>query len=164
MPEVKVSHQGLAGEDATAAPKREPVPPGVYKAVIMGCPIGTTNHQPPLTKISTEFQLIHKVEEDGSLDTQMAGRRVWQDFILEPDERKPDMSKLWRYELRMLLDATGTPFTEAGFNTDHVVNKAVIITVRHRSGKVDPNTGIVPVYSNVVKVDTAEEIADEEFV
>jgi len=164
VPEVNVTHESLTGADATTAPKREPVPPGIYKAIIMSCPLGTTRGTPPLQKISAEFQLVHKVEENGKIETEVSGRRVYQDFILEKDPSYPSLDSQRRYELRMLLDATSTPFTDKGFNTDHVVNKAVVITVRHRTGRTPDENGNLPVFSNVVKIDTAEAVNEDDLV
>jgi hypothetical protein len=164
VPEVNVTHESLSGSDATTAPKREPVPPGLYKALIMSCPLGTTRGTPPLQKISAEFQLLHQVMEDEKIDDSVSGRRVYQDFILEKDPSYPSLDSTRRYELRMLLDATGTPFTDKGFNTDHVVNKTVMITVRHRTGRQPDEHGNLPVFSNVVKIDTAEKVNEEDLV
>ena len=164
MPEVNVTHDALSGEDATTAPKREPVPPGLYKAVVMSCPLGTTKGAPPLQKISAEFQIIHLIGENKEIDDKDSGRRVYQDFILEKDPSYPSLDSVRRYELRMLLDATGTPFTDKGFNTDHIVNKSVVITVRHRTGRQPDEHGNLPVFSNVVKIDTAEEVNEDDLV
>lgn len=164
MPEVNVTHESLSGSDATSAPKREPVPPGLYKALVMSCPLGTTRGTPPLQKISAEFQLLHQVMEDEKIDDSVSGRRVYQDFILEKDPSYPSLDSQRRYELRMLLDATGTPFTDKGFNTDHIVNKTVMITVRHRTGRTPDEHGNLPVFSNVVKIDTAEKVNEEDLV
>lgn len=164
MPEVNVTHESLSGQDATTAPKREPVEPGLYKALVMSCPLGTTRGTPPLQKISAEFQLIHKVEEEGKIDDACSGRRVYQDFILEKDPSFPSLDSQRRYELRMLIDATGTPFTDKGFNTDHVVNKTVLITVRHRTGRQPDENGNLPVFTNVVKIDTAEVVNEDDLV
>jgi hypothetical protein len=108
--------------------------------------------------------VLHKVEEDGSVNDDMSGRRVYQDFILEKDPNYPSLDSQRRYELRMLLDATNTPFTDSGFNSDHIVNKSVKITVRHRTGKTPDQNGNLPVFSNVVKVDTAEVINEDDLV
>lgn len=155
MPEVKITHAGITSEDAKTAPKREPVPEGTYQAVIVSAPSGATNHKPPLAKVSVEFQLLYAVNEDGSQDDSHQGRRCYQDYILEPEPAKPDMNEIRRYELRMLLDAAEVEYTDEGFNTDHLVNKNVIITVKHRKGRQQDEDGNYPIYTNVVKVDSA---------
>src|SRR5262245_44403448 len=163
MPEVKTTHKGLSNPDSAVKPVRVPVEPGVYMAMIMAAPNGVTKGTPPLMKISVEFQILYRDEDH---DETQQGKRVVQDYILEDDPRQTDMSKQRLYELRMLLDATKTPYTDAGFNTDHLLTKTVKITVRHRSGKVDPAdpTAPVPVFSNVVKVDTSEKVNESELV
>jgi hypothetical protein len=162
MPEVKVNHDKLTDpEAATKPPKREPIKPGVYIAIIQAAPMGVTKGSPPLAKMSVEFQILHAAEKG---DTSEAGRRVFQDYILEKDPSKTDLNAQRRWELRMLLDATGVPYTDNGFNTDHLVTKTVKITVRHRNGTQVDEDGKLPVFTNVVKVDTADDIKDEDLV
>lgn len=161
MPEVKVKHDKLTDPDAaTKPPKRDPVAPGVYIALIQAAPMGVTKGSPPLSKMSVEFQLLHNDKND----TAEAGRRVFQDYILEKDPTKTDLNAQRRWELRMLLDAAGVPYTDDGFNTDHLLTKTVKITVRHRNGTQVDEDGKLPVFTNVVKVDTTEEIKDEDLV
>jgi hypothetical protein len=155
MPEVKVTHSALTSDDARKAPKREPIPPGTYQAIIVSAPAGATRHTPPLAKVSVEFQILFAIAEDKSHDETHQGRRVYQDYILEPEAAKPDMNEIRRYELRMLLDAAEVEYTDAGFNTDHLVNKNAIITVKHRKGRQADDDGNYPIFTNVVKVDTA---------
>ena len=136
MPQVKVTHEKLTSEDSKTAPVRVPIPPGNYHALIMAAQLRATRGTPPLQKVSVEFQLIYGIEEDGTgHDETSQGRRVYQDYILEHDDRYADISAQRRYELRMLLDATDIAFTDEGFNTDHLHNKSVVITVRHRKAK-----------------------------
>lgn len=162
MPEVKISHDKLTDPEAAAKPpKRDPVAPGVYIAVIMGAPLGVTKGAPPLRKLSCEFQILN--DEKGGVSEQ--GRRVFQDYILEKHPSQTDLNAQRRWELRMLLDAAGVPYTDDGFNSDHLVTKTVKITVRHRPGKeIDEETGKVNVFTNVVKVDTTEDIKEEDLV
>jgi hypothetical protein len=164
MARVAVTHKALTGDDATTAPKREPVPPGKYHAIIMNVAEGSTKHKAPMSKISVEFQIVYRIAEDNSHDDQHQARRVYQDFILEDDESMPDLSEQRRYELRMLLDACDIPFDDAGFDTDDLKEKPVIITVRHREGNSLDDDGNKRVFSNVVKVDSAEAIAAEDLV
>lgn len=161
MPEVKVKHDKLTDPDAAnKPPRRDPVAPGAYIAVIMGAPMGVTKGAPPLNKVMVEFQILHNEK----METAEQGRRVFQDYILEPDPGKPDLNAQRRWELRMLLDAAGVVYTDDGFNTDHLLTKTVKITVRHRNGTQKDEDGRLPVFTNVVKVDTTEEIKDEELV
>jgi hypothetical protein len=165
MPEVKVTHAGLKGDDAKVAPKRTPVPEGLYHAIIMSASLRTTKGSPPLQKVSVEFQILFGVDEGSEAhDETQQGRRVYQDYILEADERWPDISDQRRYELRQLLDATEIPFTDDGFNTDHLINKSVKVTVRHRKGSEADSDGNLPIFTNVVKVDTAETVSADDLV
>lgn len=161
MPEIKTNHDKLTDPNALQKPpKRPPVAAGVYVAIIMAAPLGVTKGSPPLNKISVEFQILHSEKND---ETE-AGRRVFQDYILEKDPSKADLNAQRRWELRMLLDAAAVAYTDDGFNTDHLLTKVVKITVRHRNGTQVDEDGKLPVFSNVVKVDTTEEIRDEDLV
>lgn len=161
MPQVKVTHDSLSSDNAKEAPRREPVPPGEYVAVIAAAPLGVTKGQPPLQKLSVEFHILYGCTEPK--DTTHEGRHVYQDFILEKDPRMPDLSQQRRRELRMMLDATGVAFSDDGFNTDHLVTKVVRITIRHRRGKQPDADGNLPTFTNVVKVDTAETVDTSDF-
>lgn len=161
MPEVKVTLDSLTDESAKVAPLREPVPPGVYQAVIMAAPLGVTKGPPVLQKISVEFQILFNDEDKG--DAQ-SGRRVYQDYLLEKIPGNPSFTQQRRYELVQLLEACGVPYTENSFNTDHLVNKVVKITVRHRKGKAEKQGDPIPVFANVAKVDTAEDVAEGDLV
>lgn len=161
MPQVKVTHDSLSSDNAKEAPRREPVPPGEYVAVIAAAPLGVTKGQPPLQKLSVEFHILYGCTEPK--DTTHEGRHVYQDFILEKDPRMPDLSQQRRRELRMMLDATGVAFSDDGFNTDHLVTKVVKITIRHRRGKQADADGNLPTFTNVVKVDTAEAVDTSDF-
>jgi hypothetical protein len=161
MPVVKTNHDKLTDPNAALKPpKRDPVAPGVYISLIMAAPMGVTKGAPPLNKMSVEFQILHTDKND----PLEAGRRVFQDYILEKDPAKPDLTAQRRWELRMLLDACGVAYTDDGFNTDHLLTKTVKITVRHRNGTQVDEDGKLPVFTNVVKVDTTEEIKDEDLV
>jgi hypothetical protein len=161
VPQVNIKHQNIKGDGAKKPPKRDPVPEGTYAAIIMKAPLKATNHDTPLAKIAVEFQLLYTINEDGSKDDSIKSRRVFQDFILEPDDAMPDMSATWLYELRMLLDATGVEFTDEGFNSDHLVNKSVRITVKQRSGGLDDD-GEPRIFTNVKKIDSLDGSADDE--
>lgn len=161
MPQVKVTHDSLSSNTAREAPRREPIPPGDYVAVIAAAPLGVTKGTPPLTKISVEFHILYACTEPK--DTTHEGRHIYQDYILEKDPRTPDLSQQRRRELRMMLDATGVSFTDEGFNTDHLVTKVVKISVKHRRGKQPDEDGNLPVFTNVVKVDTAETVDTSDF-
>jgi len=164
VPEVKITHPSITSDDAKTAPKREPVPAGTYHAVVVSAPAGATRHHPPLAKVSVEFQILFSVGDNGAHDETHQGRRVYQDYILEPEESKPDMSEIRRYELRMLLDAAEVEYTDSGFNTDHLINKTLVITVRHRKGNKQNDDGTFPIFTNVVKVDTAKSVDEADLV
>lgn len=164
MARVAVTHPKLTGEDAKQAPKREPIPPGKYNAIIMNVSAGSTKHQTPLSKVSVEFQIVHQVLDDGETDDIHKSRRVYQDYILEDDPSMPDLSEQRRYELRCLLDACDVDFDDDGFDTDDLKEKPVIITVRHREGNQLDDDGNKRIFTNVVKVDSAEEITSEQLV
>lgn len=162
MPDVRVTHDSLSSDDAATPPKREVIPVGTYVALIQDVKPGSTQGTPPLAKITVEFNILH--DENG--DDKLQGRRVFQDFILEKESNRESLNQARRYELRQLLDATETPYTDEGFNTDHMLNRTVVITVRHRKGKPrnaeeekDP-----PIFTNVTKIDTAEEVTDDDIL
>lgn len=163
MAEVKVTHPDLGSDDAKIPPKREPVPVGDYNAIIMAALVGTTNFAPPLIKVSVEFQILYPWGNPE--DEAMRGRRVFQDYVLEHDPTNEELSAQRRYELRMLLDATNTPVSKEGtFNTDHLLQKPVKITVRHRRGKPRGADEPTPIFANVSKVDSAVEATDDEIL
>jgi hypothetical protein len=161
--EVKVTHPDLGSDDAKVPPKREPIPPGEYHAIIMAANVGTTNYQPPLIKVSVEFQVLYP--SNNPEETAVRGRRVFQDFILEHDPANEELSAQRRYELRMLLDATNTPVSKEGtFNTDHLAQKAVKIVVRHRRGKPRGPDEPTPIFANVSKIDSATEASEDDML
>lgn len=161
---VRVTHQNFASDETKVAPKREPVPPGTYVAMIMAAPLGVTRGTPVLQKLSVEFQIMHSAEN--AADQAQQGRRVFQDYILEHDAANVDLSRQRAYELRMLLEGAGVPFDDEGFDPSQLVAKVVKITVRHRLGRPDPQnpTAAVPVFSNVTKVDTNETINEADLI
>jgi hypothetical protein len=171
MAKVKVTHPGLTSQEAKDAPKREAVPPGRYHAQIMNVREGSTNHAEPLKKVTAEFQILFMIveadEEAGieeNQDVTHKGRRVYQDYITEPENSSPDLSEQRRWELVQLLDATNAPYDDDGFDTDDLQEKVVIITVRHREGTKTDDDGKKRVFTNVTKVDTAEAIGDDDLV
>lgn len=163
---VQVTHRSLTSDEAKKAPRRDPVPVGTYHATIMNVSTGTTNHNDnPLMKISVEFQILFSIDpETGEKKEDQRNRRVYQDYILEHDDSRPDLSEQRRYELRQLLDACDADFNDEGFDTDDLQERTVVITVRHReSNKVD-DEGNKRIFTNVSKVDTAEEIAEGDVI
>lgn len=163
MPEVKVTHQSITDDEAKKPPKRDPVPQGYYHATIVEAKQRSTNHKPPLAKISVEFQILFQTDENGEdKDGAHQGRRVYQDYILEPEDGKPDMNDIRRYELRQFLDATGIPYTDDGFNTDHLAGKTVLILVKHRTGKQADEDGNFPTFTNVRRVDSVGPVSADD--
>lgn len=165
MAKVSVSHPGFASDESKTAPKRVVVPPGRYAALLVKAEQGSTRHKEPLSKISCEFQILHQIDEDGKrADVKQAGRRVFQDYILEYDSSMPDMSEQRRYELRMLIDACEADFSEDGFELDDLQNKKVIITVKHREGSKMNDDGTPKIFTNVVAVDTGVETQEGDLI
>lgn len=165
MAKVPVKHSDITSDDAKKAPKREPIPIGRYHAVTMKVNQGITGHKPePFAKISVEFQIVAMIGEDGELDESHKGRRVYQDYILEPDEMRPDLSEQWRYELVQLLDACDAEFDEDGFDDDDIKQKRVIISIRHRQGDKTDEDGNTIVFTNVKKVESAEEVSEDDLI
>lgn len=165
MAKVKVTHPKLTSDDAKEAPKREPIPPGRYCAMIMKAAEGSTKHTTPLSKISVEFQILYGLGEDGQgHDETHLGRRVYQDYILEHDPTMEDLSEQRRWELVMLLDGAGVDYDDDGFDPDHLKEKTVIITVRHREGTKTDDDGNKRIFSNVTKVDSTEAVSADDIV
>jgi len=164
MPQVRVAHPNITSDEAAKVPERTLIEPGDYAALIMSVNLGMTRTAKPLAKITVEMQILRSF--DDSKATVFAGRRVYQDYILEPDESMEDLSKQRAHELRMLLDATGIPFNDEGFNTDHLIAKSVKITIKHRMGRPDPAdlAKPVPVYMSVSKVDTLAHISSDQLL
>lgn len=152
MPQVKISHPSITDDSAKAPPPRDPIPPGIYHAIIMSAVQGITNNSPPQVKLTVEYQILF---EDATHNDALAGRRVFQQYVLEPVPN-PQLAALHRHELRQLLDATGIPYTDDGFNSDHLQTKVVKITVRQKTGTQAGADGVLPVFTNVIRVDTAE--------
>lgn len=166
MAKVKVSHPGFTSDDAKEPPAREPVPAGIYTALIASVGVGATKGQPPLQKISTEFSVLKFHGEDGKgpeSDTA-SGRRVYQDYVLEHDAGNPSISELRRYELRMILEACDVNFDDEGFDPEELVGKTVKIQVSHRKGRQMNDDGTYPLFTNVSKVDTAEDVDPSDLV
>lgn len=164
MAKVTIKHEGINDPDAKVAPKRTPVPPGQYAALIVRVATGATKKH--LAKITVEYQLLYGITEADPHDLAHKGRRVFQDYVLEPDDSYPDISQQRRYELRMLLDACDAEIDADGaFDTDDLDQQSVIITVRHRPGSTpDPDTNEVPIFTNVVRVESAEQVPEDEIV
>lgn len=164
MPDVRITHESITNDEAKKPPKREPVPEGYYHAAIVQGKPGSTNHKPPLVKISVEFQLLFKTDENGEEKEEagVQGRRVYQDYILEPEDGKPDLNDVRRYELRQLLDAAAVPYTDQGFNTDHLAGKTVLILVKHRTGNQQDEDGNFPIFTNVRRVDSVGPVSADD--
>lgn len=163
MARVPVSHEGLKDPDAAVAPKREPVPEGTYMALITKSVMGSTNKAPVLAKMSVEFQILHAIVNDET-DETCSGRRVFQDYILEPDPRYEDLSKQRRAEIRQLLDATNAPFDENGFDDEDIINKTVKIVVKHRKSREPDAEGNHRIFTQIDKIDSAEEVAPGDLI
>lgn len=164
MAKVTIKHDGINDPDAKIPPKRTPVPAGQYAAIIASVKSGATKKH--LAKITVEYQLLYGITEADPHSEIHKGRRVWQDYVLEPDDDYPDISQRRRFELRQLLDECDVTIDDDGsFDTDHLDQKPVVITVRHRPGsEKDPDTGEVPVFTNVVRVESSEQVAEDDLI
>jgi len=161
MASVRVTHHGLTSDEATKPPLRNPVEPGEYKVKIVRAEASITRSSPPLTKVTVEFSIIHGIGEDGEAVDKEAGRRLFQDYILDPDPNYPGLDEVRVYELRQMLDATHIEYTDEGFDTDHLNGLLVNVKVKHRKGKTPDEDGRIPVFANVYHVDEcADQSAD----
>jgi hypothetical protein len=154
MAKVKTTYENLAGEEATKPPVRKPVAAGQYLAAIIAVALGATRGAKPLSKMTVQYQIIHRIEEGKEPSLDEAGRRVFQDYILEDDGG--EMSELRRFDLRQLLDAAQVPFDDNSFDTDDFLtepHKKVVITVKHREGAEVDENGEKRIFANVTKVD-----------
>lgn len=158
MPQIKVQHD--LGK-ADKPPARTPLPPGQYDALIANSTVGLT--QSGLAKFTVEFRIVKTVEGDATF----GGRRVYQDYIVERGP-EPEMAAREAFRIRQLLDATAIAYTtgDAGFdfNTDHLHNKAVRISVTQRPGKKPNADGVVPIFNNVERVDTAQALNEADVI
>jgi hypothetical protein len=164
MPHVAITHRNMTSAEAAAAPVRRAVEPGNYEAAIVAVSLGTTRGASRLMKMTVSYQILRRVDADEKTAYSEQGRRVFQDYILQEDASQPDISELRRWDLRQLLDATGVPFNDDGFNTDDFITepfKRVVITIKHRYGKEPDESGERPVYTNVSKVDANLDLDSE---
>lgn len=164
MAKVTIKHDGIKDPDAKIPPKRTPVPAGQYAAIIASVRSGATKKH--LAKITVEYHLLYGITETEPHDETHKGRRVWQDYVLEPDDSYPDISQRRRFELRQLLDECDVEIDDDGaFDTDHLDQKPIVITVRHRPGtEKDPDTGEYQVFTNVVRVASPEQVDADDLV
>lgn len=161
MARVEVKHGGMTNPEAKKIPPRTPIPSGVYNSLIVGVQNGLTKGTPSLQKITVEFQLLFRSEDK---DESFKNRRVFQDYVLEPGSNE-EVNQLRRAQLVQLLDATKTPYDDAGFDDEDLKNKPCKITIRSKKGnEVDPITNQPIMFANVVLVDTAEEINQNDLV
>lgn len=166
MPKVQTKVGDIASDDAKKLPKRDEVPPGDYYAQIANAALGTTKNAPTRQKLTLEFQIQGRADGNDKLP-ECQGRRVWQDYMLEKvnDDTLDQMS---RFRIRNLLDATGIAYEAVGseeepsfeFDSDHLIGKNVIISVTKSTKQREDGTH----FTNVNRIDTAEEIADDDLV
>lgn len=159
MPQIKVQHD--LGK-ADKPPARTPLPPGQYDALIANSTIGVVQ-QSGLAKFTVEFRIVKSVEGDATF----GGRRVYQDYVVEKSG-EAEMAAREAFRIRQLLDATAIAYTtgDAGFdfNTDHLHNKAVRISVTQRKGTRPNADGVVPIFNNVERVDTAQALNEADVI
>jgi hypothetical protein len=170
MPEITVKHNV---KDATP-PEREVLPSGSYHALIIKVTPGLTGFEPKLQTISIEYQIVKTA--DGSIvndekDDKYHGRSVYQDYILEPGT-KAFSNQREAFRIQQLMAATRCPYKtldggQITFNTDHLISKGVKITVTQRAGKKRPGDdpkAPIPIFNNVDRVDSEQEVAAEDMV
>lgn len=170
MPEITVKHNV---KDATP-PERDVLPSGVYHALIIKVTPGLTAFEPKLQTIDVEYQITKTAE--GSVvndekDDKYAGRSVYQGYILEPGS-KTYTNQREAFRIQQLMAATRCPHKslEGGmisFNTDHLLTKGVKITVTQRAGKKRPGDdpkAPIPVFNNVERIDSEQDVADKDLV
>jgi len=158
MPSVKVTHD-LSKADKP--PVRTPLTPGQYDALIANSTLGVT--QNGLAKFTVEYRIVKTADGDQT----SAGRRVYQDYVVEASA-DTEMAAREAFRIRQLLDATAISYTADGggfdFNTDHLHNKAVRITVTQRPGKKPNQDGIIPIFNNVERVDMAGQLNEQDVI
>jgi hypothetical protein len=170
MPEIVVKHNV---KDATA-PERETLPSGCYHALIIKVTPGMTNFEPKLQTIQIEYQIVKTAEGSVVNDEtpeKYAGRGVWQDYILEPGS-KQFTNQREAFRLQQLMAATKCPHKsldggQISFNTDHLLSKAVKITVTQRSGKKRPGDDPkepLRIFNNVERIDSETVVDDKDLV
>lgn len=170
MPEITVK----TDVKNAAPPQREVLPSGVYFANIVKVTPGKTNFEPPLLKLTIEFQVTKT--DPGSIvneekDDKYTGRAVFQDYVLEPSPNAFHTANE-AFRMQQLMAATKCPYKEnegggITFNTDHLMGKAVKITVNQRAGKAnagDPPDTPLPLFNNVVRVDSTVVVDDDSLV
>lgn len=168
---VTVRHPGMSSKEAEVPPKREPVPEGKYATTIMAASVDmATRFAPPIPKIRVEFQILHRILDDGQVDQTANGRRVFQDYLLAPANDYPDLDQQRRFELVQLLDACNIPRNSDGefeIETNDMLQRTVFVHIKNRNGKEkdrDPVTGRIPVFSNVTRVESAETVKEADLI
>jgi len=127
MPEIRVK----ANVRDAQKPVRKAIEGGFYDSLIVACKQGIAKTTPAVMKISLEFQITQRSHDQ---DATYKGRRVFQDYLIEPLPADPERTARETWRLKQVLDACSVPYkTEDGstiFNTDHIVGKAVKIEVK----------------------------------
>lgn len=172
MPEIVVKHNV---KDAKA-PERDPLPTGLYHAIIAKVTPGVTQFpgQAPRQKLTLEYTVTHTAPDSlapGEQADKYAGRSVYQDYVIEPGD-KPQHDAREAFRMQQLMAATTCAYKtlEGGmitFNTDHLLGKPVKIQIGHRVGKPpqgSPPGTEAPRYERVDRVDSATEVKEEDLV
>lgn len=147
----------LTSPEAGQAPVREVPPVGDYHAKIVDIKPGMTKQTPPKQKMVVEFILLMTMDGDRA----SAGRRVFQDYILETEIRESG-NDIHTYRLRQLLSACKIPIVNNSFDAAPMVGAEVKIRVTHRFGTPMPPDYKVPVFANVQEVDMLPSAANAE--
>jgi hypothetical protein len=137
----------LNSPEAGNAPTREVLPKGKYVCKIVDIKAGLTKQTPPQPKMVVEFMVL--TDESGS--RAMSGKRVFQDYMLNPEVRG-DGNDFQTYRLRGLLSACQVPVVSNQFDAQPMIGQDVLVTVTHRFGNPGPD-GKIPTFTNVETVD-----------
>jgi len=158
------------------APQRESIPPGWYHALIVAAKGGMTRSTKvgpkPLLTLEIEYQIVKTDAASvitGEDDKKYAGRRVWQAYILEEITTNPSWSQGESFRIQQLIAATHIEHAFAvdgsvSFNSDHLVNKGVKININQKLGTPKQPNDPVPVFNNIERVDSIEQVPDSKLV
>jgi hypothetical protein len=160
------------GNPSSEPPRREPVPPGDYAVMLVSVKDGFKEGvTPPIATVTLEFQILHQILADASIDDKLKGRRVWQQYVCAEDPNVDSgINALRGYELKQMIAATRTPHEILGqnsisFDSDDIMKNAptLKITVVNKTKTFDDGVEMdgkkktkERTFSNVQRIDTAE--------
>ena len=144
----KYGGRDLNSPEANAVPTREILAKGKYVVKIVDIKAGLTKQQPPQPKMVVEFMVL--TDEAGS--RAMAGKRVFNDYMLNPEVRG-EGNDFQTYRLRGLLSACAVPIVNNSFDAAPMIGQDVMISITHRFGTVPGPDGKIPTFANVESID-----------